>query len=61
MIKKSIAIKYWFFDLELIKCRIKSVLVWIKIYGFDIKYWSFFGFSKIGSIIGKFIVYDFNI
>lgn len=53
--------KVWFVDLEFFKSKGMSVFVWIKFYNFDIKYWSVFGFSKIGSLVGILMVVDMKI
>lgn len=58
--KKFVILKVWIFDLELNKDMISSVLVWVKLYGLDVKYWSMMGLSKIGSLIGILMMVDVN-
>lgn len=56
--KKFVIMKEWFFDVELCKSKINSVLIWVKFYGFDIKYQSLVNLSKIGSLLGKLMMVD---
>lgn len=59
--KNFVVVKVWFLDLEFFKSKFNSVLIWVKFYGFDVKYWSVVGFSKIESVVDKRIFVDMNI
>lgn len=51
--EKPVVIKAWSPDLELTKSKLNSVLVWVKLHGLDIKYWSAPSLRKNGSLLGK--------
>lgn len=45
--------KEWDPDIELIKEKLTSVSVWVKLHGLDVKYWGAMRLRKIGSFLGK--------
>ncbi|XP_009610495.1 uncharacterized protein [Nicotiana tomentosiformis] len=57
---KPFIVKAWNSDMEFSKEEIQTVPIWIKLPGFDFKYWSPKGLRKIGSLVGKPLMVDQN-
>ncbi|XP_070051743.1 uncharacterized protein [Nicotiana tomentosiformis] len=57
---KPFIVKAWSPDLEFTREELLTVPIWIKFPGFDFKYWSPKGLSKIGSLVGKPLMVDQN-
>lgn len=51
----------WLSDIELEKSKYRSVVMWVKFQGLNVKYWSVISLSKIGSLVGKLFFVNVNI
>ncbi|XP_074278112.1 uncharacterized protein LOC141601713 [Silene latifolia] len=55
---KPVIVKEWKPETELIKHDVKSIPIWVKLHGLDIKFWGTGCLSKIGGLVGKFLRCD---
>ncbi|XP_074300097.1 uncharacterized protein LOC141631307 [Silene latifolia] len=55
---KPVIVKEWKPETELIKHDVKSIPIWVKLYGLDIKFWGTSCLSKISGLVGKFLRCD---
>lgn len=57
---KHFIVKAWHKDMEFIRKQLYTVPIWVKLPGFDFKYWGPKGLSKIGRMLGKPLMADKN-
>ncbi|XP_074305823.1 uncharacterized protein LOC141641045 [Silene latifolia] len=55
---KPVIVNEWKPEMELIKHEVKSIPIWMKMYGLDIKFWGTGCLSKISGLVGKYLRCD---
>ncbi|XP_074278397.1 uncharacterized protein LOC141601988 [Silene latifolia] len=55
---KPVIIKEWTPDAELLKHDVSRVLIWMKIYGLDLKFWGIDCLKKLSGAVGQFVKCD---